>query len=414
MKYFIAVTFLLLSLSSFAQTKIYPYRKGKLWGYCDENKKIIVPPTYSITYPYSDGLGLVINYDSVQKRYLYGFVDVKGKVIVPIQFISATYFTNERSIVRNATGKYGIIDTKGKIIVQPVYKKMKFLPGSALFCITNDQNKTGLFDLNGKKLVDFKYDDIDDATINWHAILNTDNAGKQYCTWVDRNTGKELPLKLAGAEEFSEGLAAARDMNTGLLGYINTKGEWVISPKYYMGKPFSGGIALITNSQTNSKQMYINAKGDTLFNKNGYSTGESFKEGVAVVDYKFMTTDGSPLLPQYNFCYDFRGGLAQVRVIPAQKSYDTPDWMLIDKTGKIISQTPYSGGGFGYSDSGYILRQEGWKYGLIDRDGKTLFPPKYNRLNYRNGLLCSTYQDQNYNDIIIGYVTEKGVECWDE
>ena len=413
MKYFIAVILLLFTLTSFSQ-KIYPYRKGRLWGYCDENKKIIVPPTYTITYPYSDGLGLVINYDTTKKRYYYGFVDEQGKVVIPLQFLSATYFTKGCSVVRNNLGKFGVIDTKGKYFIQPVYKQILFLPISSTFKVKNDQNKVALYSLGGKKLFDFKYDDIDDASIELHSILATDNTGKQYCTWVDRNTGKELPLKLAGAEEFSEGLAAAREANTNLLGYVNTKGEWVISPKYWMGKPFSDGIALITNSQTDSKDMYINAKGDTLFDKNGYSTAEPFKEGVAVVDYKFMTKDGSALLPQYNFCYDFRGGLAQVRVIPPQKSYDTPDWLLIDKSGKVISQTPYNGGNFGYSDSGYVLRQEGWKYGLIDRDGKTLFAPKYGRLVYRNGLLCSTYQDQNYNDIIIGYVTEKGVECWDE
>ena len=414
MKAWIIVSILILGItfSLSAQTKIYPYRKGRLWGYCDANKKIIVQPVYNITYPYSDGLGMVINYDSAWKKYSYGFADTKGKLVIPLQFASAGFFTKERSIVKNGDGKFGVIDTKGKFVIEAIYNKIVFLSKSSLFKVTNYQGMVTLFDLQGKKLFDFKYMDIDDATTNLHAILGKDANGNQYCTWVDRNTGKEIPLKLAGAEEFSEGLAAARELNTNRVGYVNTKGEWVITPKYWMGKPFSDGIALISNSQNNTGYMYINKKGDTLFNKLGYKTAESFKEGVALVDYKFISKDGSPFLQQYDYCYEFRGGLAQVRKIGSNGN--TPDWLLIDKTGKVLSQTPYSGGNFGYGEKGIVLKQQGWKYGVIDRNGKTIIEPKYTKLSYRNGMLCSTYQDRNYNDIIVGYITEAGVECWDE
>lgn len=372
-----------------------------------------MPPTYNITYPHSDGLGLVIAYNADQKKYSYGFVDAKGKVAIPLQFATAGFFTKERSIVKNANGKSGVIDTKGKFVIEPIYKKIVFLPHSSLFKITNDQNRVTLFDLKGTKLFDFKFDDIDDASTDLHAILGTDNSGKQYCTWVNRNTGKEIPVRLAAAEEFSEGLAAATELNTNNAGYVNTKGEWVIPPKYAKCKPFSDGIALIMNSRNNSRWMYINSKGDTLFDKHGYNVAESFKNGLAIVNYKFMSEDGSPFLPQYDFCYEYHGGLAEVRII-GTPGYHTNDWLLIDKTGKVISQTPYSGGNFGYNDTGVVLREEGWKYGVIDRNGNTIIEPKYKQLSYRNGMLCATYQDTNYNDVIIGFITEKGVECWDD
>src|SRR5258707_15583301 len=106
--------FLTCTFSSTAQTKLYPYRKGNAWGYFDENKKIIVDPEYNITYPHSDGMGLIISYDDQQKKYAYGFVDEKGKVIIKPQFASAGFFNKERSIIKNALGKFGVIDTKGK------------------------------------------------------------------------------------------------------------------------------------------------------------------------------------------------------------------------------------------------------------------------------------------------------------
>jgi hypothetical protein len=355
-------------------------------------------------------MGLVINYDASQKKFSYGFVDEKGKVTIRPQFASANFFTKERSIVKNIGGKFGVIDTKGKFIIDPLYQKIVFLEKSSLFKITNDKNKVALFDIKGKKFFDFKFDDIDDASSLLHAILNTDNAGKKYCTWIDR-TGKEIPVKLSSADEFVDGLAPAADITTGKFGYMNTKGQWVIQPQYWQAKPFNSGIALIGNSQTNTLWMYLNTKGDTLFNKSGYSTAaESFDDGIALIDWKFISKDGTPFLPRYNYCFAFRNGLAEVRTI---EKGQTSDWTLIDRSGNVISTTPYSGGNFSWGNVGPILRQYTGKYGIIDRDGKTITEPKYNRLSFRNGMICTGYQDKNYNDVITGYITEKGVECWD-
>lgn len=344
-----------------------------------------------------------------KKKYLYGFVDDKGKVTVKPQFASANFFVKERSIIKNNDGRFGVIDTKGKIVIDPAYKQIIFLEKSSLFKVTNDKNKVILFDLKGKELFDFKFDDIDDASSSLHAILNTDNTRKKYCTWTDR-TGKEIPVKLTAAEEFAEGLAAASDMVSGKYGYMNTTGQWVIKPQYWMAKPFNGGIALVANSQENTRWFFINTKGDTLLTKYGYSTAESFVDGLTIIDNKFFTKDGSSFLPQYNFCFQFHGGFAEVRSI---NNGQTSEWYLIDRAGNVIDKTSYSGGGFIYGDTGLIIKQNGWKYGVIDRTGKTIIETKYDRLTFRNGMISTYYQDKNYNDVITGYITEKGVECWD-
>jgi|GEM_PF-6597676 len=392
--------------------KLYPYRKGKLWGYSDESKKIIVQPVYNITYPHTDNLGLVIVYDSIQKKYSYGFLDAKGKEMIRPQFSSAGFFIKERSIVK-LDNKFGVIDNKGKTIIPLEYARIAFLPKSNTFEVMDANKKTALFDLKGKKLIDFKYDDIDDASSQYHAILGTDATFKQYCTWVDRSTGSEIPVKLAGAEEFVDGLAPARDMASQKMGYMNTQGEWVIKPQYWQAKPFSDGIALIANSNQNTVYMFLNKKGDTLFDKRGFKSADEFKEGYAVIDFRyFIDKTGQPSFTQYNSVFAFRGGLAQVRTITNGR---TSDIHLIDKTGKVISKTPYSLGEFSWmTTGGPIIRREIGKYGLIDRTGKELFAPKYDRLRLRNGYPYVYYEDKNYNEVIVGYVSEKGIELWDE
>ena len=40
--------------------KLYPFRNDNKWGFCDKNKKIIIPCIYDRTWPFSDeGLAIV-------------------------------------------------------------------------------------------------------------------------------------------------------------------------------------------------------------------------------------------------------------------------------------------------------------------------------------------------------------------
>ena len=49
----------------------------------------------------------------------------------------------------------------------------------------------------------------------------------------------------AAAQSFSGGLAAVKDAQTDLWGYIGTDGKYVISPAYEEAQPFSDGYAVV-------------------------------------------------------------------------------------------------------------------------------------------------------------------------
>ena len=49
-----------------------PYRKGDKWGYCDWNKKIVIPVQYDDAWLFSEGLALV------KVNGKWGFIDTKG------------------------------------------------------------------------------------------------------------------------------------------------------------------------------------------------------------------------------------------------------------------------------------------------------------------------------------------------
>jgi hypothetical protein len=49
-----------------------PYRKGDKWGYCDRNKKIVIPIQYDGAMPFNEGLA------RVKVKGKWGYIDTKG------------------------------------------------------------------------------------------------------------------------------------------------------------------------------------------------------------------------------------------------------------------------------------------------------------------------------------------------
>jgi len=83
-----------------------PYRKGDKWGFCDKNKKIVVPCKYDLAHFFKEGLACV------QVKGKYGFVNKEGKEVIPLKYDSAWYFIEGFASVQ-LNGKWGIIDTNG-------------------------------------------------------------------------------------------------------------------------------------------------------------------------------------------------------------------------------------------------------------------------------------------------------------
>jgi len=97
-----------------------PYRKGDKWGYCDPQKKIIIPLLYDRTYPFCDGLGGVQKgrvfgggIARVSRGGKYGLLDPAGKEVVPIKYDMAGPVDNGLIFVRLGN-KVGHVDVHGR------------------------------------------------------------------------------------------------------------------------------------------------------------------------------------------------------------------------------------------------------------------------------------------------------------
>ncbi len=123
---------------------------------------------------------------------------------------------------------------------------------------------------------------------------------------------------------------------TGKWGYADSRGKFIIPPKFESASPFSDGLALVS---VWNKFGFINEKGFPVL-KPQYDAARSFSEGLAavmVVDlnnekkWGFIDKTGRFVIsPRFDDASDFSGGKAVV-VMNGNR-------ITIDTSGKVVTK----------------------------------------------------------------------------
>ena len=87
---------------------LFPYKKKELWGYMNLNGKSIVDPIYNYAEDIKDGSCLV------QKDTLFGCLDSKGKILIPIKFDNIQQLNETPYLIVQKNSLLGIIKTNGE------------------------------------------------------------------------------------------------------------------------------------------------------------------------------------------------------------------------------------------------------------------------------------------------------------
>ena len=247
-------------------------------GYIDSLGNEITPLRYTITKDiskYNDGdtkerWG---KYDMLVRVYCngkYGYINREGREVVPLQYdfigkASMRYGISTTSIRKN--GKYGLLGGNGKEIVPCIYDGFRggsYHSDDIQPIAFKKNSKWALFDRTGKQLTSFIYDSIVDFGYSYPVFCHVIEKGKH--------------------------------------GYLNYKGEVIITPKYEEALSFSNNRAFV---QINGECGYINKNGEVVIPcKYKWSGWSGFDDGIAwVLDnegYKQIDTNGVVISPK---CY---------------------------------------------------------------------------------------------------------------
>lgn len=211
----------------------------KFYGFLDKEFDIVIEPKYTFARKFSEGLALVSDGE------LTGYIDPNGELKIDL------------SSVDGCEPESGFLPY---YFPAQQYDGWDFSDGLAYVCLPRDYEKCPVDNLG------FFYWEQDE---NGNVIYDRDHyASLPYGYYIDKNGN--MVLEDVIGSKFVHGLAAARDPETGKVGYIDKTGKFVIEPQFTLAYPFNeSGIAMVSNGEgsefsSEPRVGYINTKGEIV------------------------------------------------------------------------------------------------------------------------------------------------------
>ena len=196
-------------------------KKDDKLGFVNTKGEMVIEPKFDWkeTAEFSEGLAS-IRRDDENGDWEYGFINKKGDWKIEPEYSYAGDFSDGWARVKK-DGKYGFINQENEWVIEPQYYWVSdFSEGLARF----------------KK---YRYDDTGFINKQNEVVIEAKFDGD-----VDNFSGG-----LAGAEKlkYTKMLSGlfGRKVKSRKWGFINTRGEWVVRPRYEMVSDFSGGAAFV-------------------------------------------------------------------------------------------------------------------------------------------------------------------------
>lgn len=303
--------------------------------------------------------GNVLSQDNCPSLYPYkyghkwGFVNLKGEIVIPAKFDFADEFSNGRALVKER-GLWGIMDEKQSWIIRPQIKEPMLNLLDRMILISSDDKPAFLAD-----------------------------------------DGTRVPGTFQEAFPFSDGMAAVRFASG--WGYINKKGKIIIKPQFDRADSFVEGLAEVVKGDVN---FVIDKSGNRVFDVPQNMWMGNFSEGLADIQvpakplHGYIDRKGTIVIkPQFREAGEFSEGLARV--------LDNYTWGFIDKTGEFSIKAIYDEAGDFHE--GLASIRIGEKWGFIDKAGKVVIQLNFDRAyDFQCGI---AYVETGHK---WGYIDKKG------
>jgi len=205
-------------------------KKSWMYGYLDVNGKLVIPCKYSLASEFNEGLAKV-NVANEFGEYKWGFVDKSGSIKINFKFSKEpTNFNSGLSMIQDTQNHFGFIDKNGNVVIEPKFERtFPFDSGYAL--VSNEEDQRNLI----TRIIDTKGTTI--------------------------STLKDVSIYQGFKGGFA--LAVVRDG----YNFIDTKGNFLLSHPISYPSSFSGGIAIIywNDDKFQSHEEVIDNTGKVLF-----------------------------------------------------------------------------------------------------------------------------------------------------
>jgi hypothetical protein len=252
----------------------------------------------------------------------WGYVDSTCSFKLEPLFENAGEFYNSRAFVLQA-GRAGYINDSATLICNFHFLKATDFSENKAF-VLDTLNTIQCIDINAKTLFSLK--DVEEANVFYEdmaAIKKNDKYG-----FIDTKGNEIISCQYDAVLCFSEGLCAVAkskvqgDSTVFIWQYIDKTGKAVLKDYFETALNFTSGFAAVCKK---GKWTWIDKKGNSLF-ANNYEQCQSFNEGLATYKkngyWGIIDTSGKIILePSYAEIGNFSNGLAVASLGPNTVGY---------------------------------------------------------------------------------------------
>ncbi len=233
--------------------------KDKVFGYVDKKGKLIVPMEYVDALPFSENLAYVMK--EGKRGYLSNKLDNTGTLEMAITLMGDKVgynFSEGYAAVSNNEYAVGYIDTTGKVVIDYRFDEpAEFSEQKAKVTLIG---KFGFIDKWGQIIINLAYDDVKPFKNRRSFFAQNDENGKPKWALVDELGNRLTEFIFQNCEPFSNNFGMIKF--DGSYGFINKNGEFAFSGFYNFALPFnSSGMAFVSNLEYETLG-YINSEGE--------------------------------------------------------------------------------------------------------------------------------------------------------
>ena len=208
------------------------------YGLIDKRGDWLMEPRFKYLDAYFDskqtqvGLAVAKKEDSDGDESLCGFIDNTGSWAIPPTFRSALTFVGEYAWVGDAeTGLSGLITQDGQWAIPPKYRTANPIDATRAFARDPQSGLVGVLDLSQESwILEPRWYHAWTESSHTYVMAKTEENGPVGMYVLD--TGETVLEPAYKDLMYGSRLIAAQELGSGLWGYIDIEGTWVIEPVY--------------------------------------------------------------------------------------------------------------------------------------------------------------------------------------
>ncbi|WP_299250446.1 WG repeat-containing protein [uncultured Cytophaga sp.] len=202
------------------------------WGYLNNFGKVAIPVQFAEASVFNGG------YATVKLKNDYFVIDTAGnKTAINVKVINGlNHFSEGLASYRDDKDHLGFINHEGLVKIQPEFKSVGYFVGGVAWAKTL-QNKVGYIDSLGKWIVQPNFDEAHDFDPMSERARIKIGEKSGYTNML----GEVSYLDTDNYSDYSEGYVIGE--KNAKFGFLNAKGEWVISAQFDGLRSFKNGYA---------------------------------------------------------------------------------------------------------------------------------------------------------------------------